>query len=734
MEIDISGGIKLKLKNDNTASVIKSENAIGDVFIPRTVEHQNKVYTITSLSSNAFYQNNIQSITFPDDSEVDTFEKDCLINTQIKKLQIPAKLKNLQDGWCWSNEGLTTIEISPNNQNFIFYDDGFLLGKSSETNDTFDILYLARSDIKEAVIPPQVKIVKSYSFFAFKALETIIFPDNSETKCIEVNAFWSSNIKKLKIAANLEDIHYSNFDSIYNLNDIEVSPQNKVFSLISGNLLVKKSNPNNLYYDKLVFCYRDAKEVIIPSYINEITNYAFYSCQILNSLTFQPNSTLLAINYCSFYSCDSIKSIVFPESVIKFDNESLLCMRRLESILFLGKVIQFGFNCLSGCKRLKSVSFPNALIITFESSSLDDIPRKTKINVLYEAKLIGVDDDIKQHINYRISKEEEKEYQNFVKSESFETIKTNSVKIEQNLNSKIYTLKELITRESKAKIERYNQSQKDKQNEAIPTLVFGIQNNLKPEEFISQLNSTKNLFSTLVKKTEKDISDFDITYTFFNKTQKVNEEYDKVSKSLTVKFSDQEECPAVQNLLNDFKVIYVDLKSKTSDLESMVNKKIFNNYSSSDVTKNTEDLGGNIKAVLRFSIQWNDIGRWDQNDLDAHCIEPNDFEIMYNRKVDDSTGGNLNVDITNPNKGQAACENIVWTDLDKMKEGTYRFFVRQYCYRDGHSGFRAHIAFENKIYHYDYRKTLSQGEDIDVAYVTLQNGQFSISHKLQVQN
>lgn len=185
-----------------------------------------------------------------------------------------------------------------------------------------------------------------------------------------------------------------------------------------------------------------------------------------------------------------------------------------------------------------------------------------------------------------------------------------------------------------------------KENEAKKeTLIFGTQKVIKQEDFISKLQSTTTIFSTLMKNTEKDIINMSITDSFFNETQKVNDEYNNISIFLIVRYSNQSECPVIQNVLNDVKVIYVDLKNKTSDLESFVNKRIFKNFSSSDVKRNTEDLGGNVNAVLRFSIQWNDIGEWDKNDLDAHCIEPNGFEIMFNDKVDYFTGGNLDIDI-----------------------------------------------------------------------------------------
>ncbi|KAK8881661.1 hypothetical protein M9Y10_004421 [Tritrichomonas musculus] len=75
MEISVKGGLVIKLNNDYTASVTKSPKATGNVFIPRQVIHDKKNYLITSLGKNAFYENNIDAITFPEDSEIITFEK-----------------------------------------------------------------------------------------------------------------------------------------------------------------------------------------------------------------------------------------------------------------------------------------------------------------------------------------------------------------------------------------------------------------------------------------------------------------------------------------------------------------------------------------------------------------------------------------------------------------------------------------------------------------------------------
>lgn len=154
------------------------------------------------------------------------------------------------------------------------------------------------------------------------------------------------------------------------------------------------------------------------------------------------------------------------------------------------------------------------------------------------------------------------------------------------------------------------------------------------------------------------------------------------------------------------------------------------NVTDSIVKQNVKNAGGKVDGVLRFSIQWNDVDGYDDNDLDAHCIEPNGNEIYYGNKRNIRTTGMLDIDIINPTRNVSAVENITWTDINQMIDGTYQFFVQCYTNRGGRSGFRAEIEFNGEIYSFDYTTPLRQGQNVYVADVTLRNGQFTIKTKL----
>lgn len=155
------------------------------------------------------------------------------------------------------------------------------------------------------------------------------------------------------------------------------------------------------------------------------------------------------------------------------------------------------------------------------------------------------------------------------------------------------------------------------------------------------------------------------------------------------------------------------------------------NMADSDIRENVKAAGGKVDGVLRFSIQWNDVpGELDENDEDAHCIEPDKNHIYFSNKWHPRTDGRLDVDIIHPNQGKAAVENITWPDIERMKEGEYSFYVNCFTSRGGKTGFRAEIEFDGNIYSFNYDKPLHQGQNVSVAKVTLKNGKFSIKELL----
>lgn len=142
------------------------------------------------------------------------------------------------------------------------------------------------------------------------------------------------------------------------------------------------------------------------------------------------------------------------------------------------------------------------------------------------------------------------------------------------------------------------------------------------------------------------------------------------------------------------------------------------NITDSDIKQNVKNAGGNVDAPLRFSIQWND-DKINQNDFDAHAVSGHEH-ISFMCKNGYTTSGNLDVDIICPQIGKAAVENIVYSDVNKIKGRTFRFFVNCYSDRGGRDGFRAEIEAFGQLYAFNCKwENVRTGANLNVAEVTI---------------
>lgn len=184
----------------------------------------------------------------------------------------------------------------------------------------------------------------------------------------------------------------------------------------------------------------------------------------------------------------------------------------------------------------------------------------------------------------------------------------------------------------------------------------------------------------------------------------------------------------------------VTLTTANSD-ESKPMFKWDNNYSwtyngnlagKSQIKEAVKEQGGIVDGVLNFRLAWNDSGD-DQSDLDIWASEPGGVKIGYSTGYRKDSGnvrtpqsGQLDVDNTNPGS-KMGVENITWNNKAKMRDGVYKLWINQYSSRNS-KGFKVEIEFDGDIYEYSYDRPVSG--NVQVAEITLNNGEFTINHLL----
>ena len=116
-----------------------------------------------------------------------------------------------------------------------------------------------------------------------------------------------------------------------------------VYTNEGGSKLTTDENEYVIYTDgdeKILVAYHgDNTELILPSYITKINQYAFYRCTGLTSVTI--GSGVTSIGYAAFRDCTGLTSIVIPDSVTSIGDYAFEYCNGLTSITFKGTKAQW---------------------------------------------------------------------------------------------------------------------------------------------------------------------------------------------------------------------------------------------------------------------------------------------------------------------------------------------------------------------------------------------------------
>lgn len=126
---------------------------------------------------------------------------------------------------------------------------------------------------------------------------------------------------------------------------------------------------------------------------------------------------------------------------------------------------------------------------------------------------------------------------------------------------------------------------------------------------------------------------------------------------------------------------------------------VYNGSLADSFKEKVKAAGGNVDGFMRASLHW-----FNLDDLDLHVVEPRGSEIYYGNKHGIS-GGALDVDMNVGNPVRDAVENIVWTDPNRLKVGTYIVYIQNFTRRESVDvGFEVEIEINGELHKFSYNK------------------------------
>lgn len=236
-KVTIGDIIYLINEEKKTAGVGGSISESKEILIPYSIIYGTQEYVITSILNSSFKNLEIKSIQFPTNSQIHTFEKESFSNSMIESIQIPS----------------------------------------------------------------HVKLIGERSFFECIHLQRVEILNESELQTIDKEAFYHTLIDNFTIPSQIVELKKRWCVGLLNFTSINVSPENPYFKTYNeGKFIIGKTKLDSMIFDRLFFCVRNIKTVLIPDFIKCICSYAFNECNKIQRIEFSNESNLETIESEAF--------------------------------------------------------------------------------------------------------------------------------------------------------------------------------------------------------------------------------------------------------------------------------------------------------------------------------------------------------------------------------------------------------------------------------------------------
>jgi len=183
--------------------------------------------------------------------------------------------------------------------------------------------------LTSVTIPDSVTTIGTYTFHGCRSLTSVTIPDSVTT--IDKDAFGGS-IKSVYFEGDIAD--WCSISGLENLMGLSTT----------------------LYINNQKL----TGELIIPNNVTSISDYAFYNCSSLTSVTIPDSVT--NIGSSAFRGCSSLTSVTIPDSVTSIGSSAFDSCTSLTSIIIPDSVTSIGDYAFEDCSSLTSITIPDSVI------------------------------------------------------------------------------------------------------------------------------------------------------------------------------------------------------------------------------------------------------------------------------------------------------------------------------------------------------------------------------------
>ena len=288
-------------------------------------------------------------------------------NELITDLVIPSTVTSIGKYAFYNCRSLTSVEI-PNSVTEIGWDAFYYCNGLTKVNITdlakwceikfnvyssnpiyySDNLYVNNELITDLVIPSTVTSIGQYAFYNCSSLTSVEIP-NSVTSIGLDAFFYCTSLTSVEIPNSVTSIGSSAFGNCNNLKKVNITDLAKWCEIKFNG---QSSNPiyfsHNLYINNELIT-----DLVIPSTVTSIGQYAFVGCRSLNSVEI-PNS-VTSIGNAAFAFCNGLTGIVIPNSVTEIGWDAFYECTGLTSVVIGNSVTSIGDGAFYECTGLTSV-------------------------------------------------------------------------------------------------------------------------------------------------------------------------------------------------------------------------------------------------------------------------------------------------------------------------------------------------------------------------------------------